>query len=436
MKKNISKSPSLAIVDGLLLPMNDSMDVIPNGMVEITDGTITYVGKKKKTGAKKILDARNSIIMPGIVNGHTHTGMTLLRGIGDDLPLNTWLREKIFPLERKWGNEKFVYLGTLLAALEMIKSGTTLFNDMYYFEEQAARAVDESGMRALCGQTIVDISGVEETSAIVDKFEKYRADVSRYKLVVPVVAPHSIYGVSEKSWPALIEFARKYGMPMHVHLSEMQDEQDDTLKKCGKSPTELFEDYGLWEGVAIAAHAVCVNEKDIQILGRHKVGISHNIESNLKLGTKICPVAELRDAGARVVLGTDGTSSNNNLDLLQEADTAAKLQVMRYGVGRIKAKDVCRMLTIEGAGALGMDKTTGSLEVGKSGDVITVSLAGPHAVPLYDPFSHLVYSASGADVRHTVVQGKILMRDRKVLSLDEEKIILDARRWGKKISED
>lgn len=436
MKEKTKQTPSLAIQDGMILTMNEKMEVIENGTLEVTDGKISYVGKKKKTNAKKILDAKNSIVMPGLVNGHTHTGMTLLRGIGDDLPLNTWLRERIFPLERKWGNEKFVYLGTLLATLEMIKSGTTLFNDMYYFEEQAARAVHLSGMRALCGQTIVDISGVEETSEIIGKFEKYRESVSKFSLVVPVVAPHSIYGVSEKSWPSLIDFARKYSMPMHVHLSEMQDEQDDYIQKKGKSPTELFEDYGLWDGTAIAAHAVCVNEKDIEILGRHKVGISHNIESNLKLGTKICPVSDLRKAGARVALGTDGTASNNNLDLFQEADMAAKLQVLRYGVGVTDARAICRMLTIEGASALGMGDITGSLEVGKSADFISVSVDSPHATPLYDPFSHLVYGAGGADVRHSVVNGKILMKDRKVLSLDEEKILLDARRWGKKIAQD
>lgn len=434
MKKGLS--PELAITDGLILSMNNAMEVFPAGLVEVTNGLITYIGKKRKTTAKKILDASNSIVMPGLVNGHTHVGMSLLRGVGDDLPLNTWLRDRIFPLERKWGNEKFVYLGTLLANLEMIKNGTTLFNDMYYFEEHTARAVHESGLRAVCGQTIVDISGVEDTSAIVEKFEAYRDKVSKYKRVVPAVAPHSIYGVAEKSWSTLIEFARKYHMPMHVHLAEMQDEQDDSIKKTGKSPTELFESYGLWDGPAIAAHAVCLNKKDIEILGRYKVGISHNIESNLKLQTKICPVAELREAGARVALGTDGTASNNNLDLLQEADMAAKLQVMRYGVGRVPAAVLCRMLTIEGAAALGMDSVTGSLEVGKSADLIVITTDVPHAVPMYDPYSHLIYSASGADVRHTVVQGEVLMKDRKVLSLDEKKTILDAKRWGKKISED
>ncbi len=433
-----SNSPSdLLIHGGTLLTMDKESRVINNALVFVKSGKITKISSGKKTEshkAKKYLDATGCLVMPGLVNGHTHTGMSLLRGIADDLELKEWLFQTIFPLERKWGNKEFVYLGTLLANLEMIKNGTTLFNDMYYFEESAAKAVNESGLRALLGQTLVEISGVESSGAIIEKFDEYIEAVKNYSLVVPAIAPHSIYGVSDKSWPDVIQYARDNNMPIHVHLAETQGEVDDCMKKYGKTATEQFMSWGLWNQKAIAAHSVCLTKKEIEILGNHGVGIAHCPESNLKLGTKICPVKALREKGANVVLGTDGTASNNNLDLLEEIDIAAKLQVFQSGVAALRTEDAVRILTIEGASALGMQDVTGSIEIGKSADLIVLDLEVPHAQPFYNPYSHIVYSAQSSDVKHTVVNGKILMKDRKVLSLDEKEILKEVKKWAKKIS--
>lgn len=434
----MSNTPfDLIVYGGTLLTMDKEARVLCNALIFVKNGKIAKIASGKKTAAhkaKKYLDATGCLVMPGLVNGHTHTGMSMLRGIADDLELKEWLFQTIFPLERKWGNKEFVYWGTLLANLEMIKNGTTLFNDMYYFEESAAKAVNESGLRALLGQTLVEISGVESSGAIIEKFDQYIDDVKKYPLVVPVIAPHSIYGVSDKSWPDVIEYAKNKNMPIHVHLAETQGEVEDCHKKYNRTATEQFMHWGLWNQKAIAAHSVCLTKKEIEILGNHGVGIAHCPESNLKLGTKICPVKALREKGANVVLGTDGTASNNNLDLFEEVDIASKLQVFQSGVGALCTEDAVSILTLEGASALGMGDITGSIEVGKSADLIAVDLEVPHAQPFYNPYSHIVYSAQGSDVKHTVVNGKILMKDRKVLSLDEKEILKEVKKWGKKIS--
>lgn len=429
--------PDLTIWGGTALTLNRNNEVIPNAQIDILHGriiSIQTVGKPQSLNAKKIIDARNCLVMPGLINGHTHTGMTLLRGIADDMPLHSWLNDKIFPLEKKWGSKEFVYLGTLLAQLEMIRSGTTLFNDMYYFEESTARAVHESGMRAICGQTLVEISGVEDTHQIFGQFDQFLASVQNYPRVMPAIAPHSIYGVSDSVWERVAEYAHQKDLRVHLHLQETQTELEECIQKRKMTPTAFFEKIGLWKNRSIAAHVVCVEDKDIEILSRNRVGVVHNPESNLKLGNGIAPIFKLRCAGVKVALGTDGTASNNNLDLLQEADIALKLQALQNGVGKLKADEIVKILTIEGAQAMRLEHELGSLEVGKSADLIAVSTEEAHATPIYSPFSHLAYSASGSDVKHSVVGGTVLMENRKVLTLDEPAILAEARAWAKRIS--
>lgn len=241
-------------------------------------------------------------------------------------------------------------------------------------------------------------------------------------------------GVSEKTWARLIDYVDKRGVRIHTHLAETQEEEEQCQRTHGLTPTELFDRLGLWSRKAIAAHATCVTPAEIEILGRHRVGIIHNPESNLKLGTRICPVVELRAAGARVGLGTDGAASNNNLDLFQEADTAAKLQSFRKGAGSLDAESTIRLLTSEGAEALGLGDRIGSLEVGKAADLIAVDTYRAHLVPLYDPYSQLIYCANGADVKHSIVNGRVLMEDGRLTTLDEEAILQEALQWGKKIA--
>ncbi len=429
---------SLFLHGGTCLTMNAQGDLLENSVIEVRDGKIFSIKSDPDfilpQGAEGI-DTRDCLVTPGFVNAHTHTGMTLFRGIADELPLRQWLETKIFPLEAKWGKPDLVYFATLLACAEMIKSGTTCFNDMYYCEEDAARAVHEAGLRANCGQAVTEIGGLDELNKNpLDKFDEYLKVISNYPLVRPALAPHSIYGVSDKMWQKLVEYSRSRNILIHVHVAETQSEEDHYQKKLGISPTEYFERIGLWENEVVAAHCTCVTEKGIEILGKYKVGIAYNPESNLKLGTKICPVVDLRKMGARLAFGTDGVASNNNLDILQEASTGAKLQSYRYGVGAFTAEEAFRLLTSEGAHAVGWGKVVGSLEVGKEADVVAVDVKKPHAAPLYQPYSHLIYSASGADVKHVVVRGRLLLKDYRLQTLDEEQILRDARLWGEKLA--
>lgn len=428
---------TLWIWGGTALVPGQPKGILEDAAIGIADGKITYVGTRQKAapsaGARKI-DATGCLVLPGLVNGHTHTGMSLLRGIADDQPLEIWLREHIFPLERKWTSPEFTYWGSLLASAEMIRSGTTSFNDMYFFQDQSARAVNEAGLRMVAGQTIVEESDVDKAgNDPIRTFERFLEAVADYPLVTPRIAPHAIYSVSSATWKKIIAFCEKKNLGVHTHLSEVQSEVAECLKKFGKSPVEIFEDMGLWDLPALAAHAVCLSEKDIEILGRHKVGVSYNAESNMKLGTLVAPVVDLRKAGVSVALGTDSTASNNNLDMLAEADFAAKLQSFKYGPGALKSEEIMAMLTSEGARAIGLGDSVGSLEVGKVADVIAVEVLAPHAVPLYNPYSHLVYSASGRDVRHTIVNGEVLMENRNLQTLDEQEILREAAAWARRI---
>ncbi len=417
--------------------MNVAGDILEDGVIHVKDGKIEAVGVGMVPPRfAKVVDARQCLVTPGFVNMHTHSPMALLRGVADDLPLERWLRDAIFPLEQAFASPEFAYWGALLAAVEMIRSGTTTFNDMYFFQDQVAKASDESGLRAICGQTLVEISDVDHSmDRLFEKMDVFLESISGYKRVLPAVAPHSVYGVSAATWGKIIDYASVKKIRVHTHISEVQSEVDECLKLNKKSPVEYFDSIGLFARCrTIAAHMAILSQRDIQIAGRYKLGIAHNIDSNLKLGTKLSPIVELRDAGARVGLGTDGVASNNNLDLLQELDTAAKIQSFRLGPGALPAHEAFRLITIEGAEALGLEEEIGSLEPGKKADLVAVDVNLAHAVPLYDAYSHLVYSASGRDVKHSVVDGKVLMEDYKVLSLDEAAILKEARRWGEKIA--
>jgi 5-methylthioadenosine/S-adenosylhomocysteine deaminase len=422
----------LYITGGTALTMNEALHVVENAVIGIRGNKIESLFSQRDfrpPSGVRCLDAGNCLVMPGLVNGHTHTGMTLFRGIADDKPLMRWLTETIFPLEQKYGKPDFIYLSTLLACLEMIRSGTTTFNDMYYFEEHVARAAHESGLRAICGQVVIEIGDVEKpVQNIFDSFSRFFETVRRYPRLLPCVAPHSVYGVSDSLMKEVLRFAKSEKVPIHVHVAEVMDEVDQCRKRFGMTPVEKMLDLGMLELPLIAAHATCVTENDLKILAGHNVGIVHNPESNLKLGAKICPVVEYRKRGIPVALGTDSVASNNNLDLFSEADTAAKLQCYSVEPGALTVESVVKMLTIEGARALGLSDRIGSLEVGKRADIIAVDITHPHCVPIYNPYSHLVYSANGADVRHTVVDGVVLMEDRKILSLDEPAILAECQR--------
>lgn len=427
------------IEKGMILPMDPKGKVIREGYVAITKGKITEVAEgpvpASKGGAQtKRIDASGCVVMPGFINLHTHVPMALLRGVAEDLPLMRWLMEKIFPLEQKWVNEAFVECGSLLSSMEMIRSGTTTFNDMYYFSDIVGKAATQAGLRAHCGQAYIEINPVEEMkTSIATRFDPFLEKMKSYPTARASIAPHAIYSVSRQKFQEIIEYSEKNDLLIHIHLSETQDENDQCIKMTGQTPTEFLDSLGFWKQKVIAAHATCLTEKDIEILGKNRIGISHNPESNLKLGTKIAPIKKLREAGAHVGIGTDSVASNNNLDLLQEIDFAAKLQAYVSGPGALTPLQAVRMLTIEGAKALRRESEIGSLEAGKQADVTILNFNQSHLVPMYDPYAHLVYSATGADVRSVMVGGKLLLDQGKILTIDESAVIAEAVQWSKKI---
>jgi 5-methylthioadenosine/S-adenosylhomocysteine deaminase len=368
--------------------------------------------------------------MPGFVNCHTHAAMTCFRGIADDLEMMDWLNNYIFPDEVKNVNKELAYWGSLLATAEMIKSGTTTFCDMYIFEDETARAAKTAGMRCLIGEVLFDFpspnfkttaEGIAYTKMLI---EKWKDD----PLVNIIIEPHSLYTCS----PALLIEAKKladnYHVPLGFHLLENAAEKKQLKEKFGKSAVSFLKDIGCLDEHIIAFHCVCFSEEDIKLFAEHGCKISHNPASNMKLASGVAPVPDMLKAGITVGLGTDGCASNNNLDMIKEMSTAAKLhKVARLDPTVMDARTVVRMATIEGAKALGMEKTIGSLEAGKKADIIIIGLNEPHLTPIYSEYSHLVYAMSGADVDTVLINGKVVMENRKLLTINETDVMQKVR---------
>lgn len=429
---------TLRILGGTVLTMDAELTVVENGFVDVKDGAIVRVGRLDEAGGGRFdgdtLDARGALVLPGFVNGHCHAGMTLLRGAGDDLPLREWLETRIFPLERQFVSAEFVSVGARLAAIEMLKAGVTTVNDMYYDMAEAVGAYVDTGMRCVAGGEVSTPQGFGSVERMRADLEKFLDAIEGLPRVVPAITPHSIYTLSEEEWGAVIEFAAEKKLFVHTHLSETYKENTECKERYGKTPTKLLEEWGLWELPCIAAHAVHVNDEDIETLAEFGVGVSHNPESNLKLGSGIAPVPDLRAAGVAVAFGTDSAGSNNDLDVLSEAALGAKLQAFVSGPGSLPARDAVKMLTCEGAKALRLDDRIGSLEPGKRADLVVLDLRRPHAVPLYDPYAHLIYSAKSSDVRHTVVDGKVVVRDGKMQTVDESALLEEVAEFGARIA--
>jgi 5-methylthioadenosine/S-adenosylhomocysteine deaminase len=363
--------------------------------------------------------------------------MTLLRGLKDDVTLDVWLTKYIFPAEAKNVNEDFVRWGTRLAALEMIRGGTTTFADMYYFEDAIAEETKAAGMRGVLGETVIDFPTPDsktpaQTLAYTANFlQRWKGDA----LIHAAVAPHSIYTDSEKTLKDAAALARKYGAPILIHVAEIRKELNDSREKNGTTPVQYLERIGLLGPDVVAAHCVWVDEADRKILAERQVGCVHNPASNMMLASGVAPVIEERAAGVHVGLGTDGPAgSNNDLDLMEEMDLAAKLQkVTKMDPQALGAKAAVEMATIEGAHALHMEKEIGSLEAGKKADLILIGLDAPNAVPMYEVYAQIVYALKASDVETVVIGGRVVMRDRKVLTVKESEVIAKAREYGKKV---
>jgi len=363
--------------------------------------------------------------------------MSLFRGLADDLPLMEWLNNYIFPVEGKMDAD-FVRVGTLLACAEMIMSGTTTFCDMYLFEEEVARAGKEAGMRSVVGEVIYDFPS--PNYGILEKgFIYTEALIERWKkdpLVNIAVEPHSLFTCGKELLIKANDLALRRDVPLILHLSETKEEVEEIEKRFGKRPVQHLKDLGLLGSHLIVDHCVHINKSEIKLLAENDVCVVHNPESNMKLASGIAPIPEMIAKGITVGLGTDGCASNNNLDLFGEMDIAAKLhKVNNLDPTVMDAQTLIKMATIDGAKVLGLETITGSLEVGKSADLIVIDTNKPHLIPMYNPYSHLVYAASGHDVKHSIIDGRIVMEDRRLLTLDVEEIIERSKEKSKKVKE-
>jgi len=417
----------LLISGGTIVTMDAQRRVIEDGAVAIRGDAIVAVGRREALEAgypaARRIDARGKLVMPGLINGHTHAAMTLFRGIADDMNLQDWLTKFIFPAEARNVTEDFVTAGTRLGVLEMIHGGTTTYVDMYYFEDAAARATKAAGMRGVLGETLLDFPAPDNKTvaaglAYTESFlQRWKGD----PLIRAAAAPHSMYLASEATLRSTASLARKYQAPIVIHVSETKKEVDDSRTKNGVSPVAYLDRIGLLGPDVIAAHCVWLDAADIALLVEHNVGCVHNPSSNMMLASGVAPVGEMLAAHLALGLGTDGPAgSNNDLNLMEEMDLAAKLQkVWRKDPQALGALQSLEMGTILGARAIHMEKEIGSLEAGKKADLIVLDLDAPHAVPLYNLYSQIVYALKASDVRTVVIAGRIVMDNRRVLTLDE-----------------
>ena len=431
-------SADILVSNGIVLTLDNKNSQIKNGSVAIKKDKIVAVGNADEFATwevSKIIDASDCIIMPGLVNTHTHAAMVAFRGLADDLPLMTWLNDYIFPAESKLDEEK-VYRATLHACSEMIMSGTTCFCDMYLFEDAVARAAKRAGMRAVVGEVLYDFPSpnygpIEQGFAYSEMLiEKWKND----PLIKIALEPHSPYLCSPDLLKKAFLIAKAHDLRLVIHVSETESEVKNIKDKYGLTPIGHLADLGVLAPNLLTCHCVVLTDEDILLLRQFGVNVAHNPESNMKLASGIAPIPRLLQEGICVGLGTDGCASNNNLDLFQEMDTAAKLhKVNTFDPTVLDSTTALRMCTIEAARALGLEKITGSLEVGKKADIILLDTKKPHLTPMYNPASHLVYAARGSDVKTTIINGEVVMEDGSLLSLDLEKTMDDIRKIAESI---
>ncbi|MBZ5577537.1 MAG: amidohydrolase family protein [Acidobacteriia bacterium] len=425
-----------------VITMDAGRRVISNGAVAVRAERIVAVGPKAEIDArfqaKQRLDRPDAILAPGLIDTHTHAAMSLLRGVADDLNLQDWLNKFIFPAESRNLSAEYVRWGTRLGALEMLLGGTTTFTDMYYFEDVVAEVAKEAGIRGVLGETIIGFP-VADAKTPADALRFTEGYLQRFRndpLVTPAVAPHALYTNSDDTLRAARALANKYHAPLLIHVAETKKENVDELAKRKMTAVRALDSLGVFNGRTVAAHCVWVDAGDRAILKARGVGVAHCPSSNMKLASGVAPVVEMRALGIAVGLGPDGPAgSNNDFNLFEEMDLAAKLaKVTSMNPQALPAKDVLEMATMGGARALGLEKEIGSLEPGKRADLIEVRLDRPNAVPVYDPVSQMVYALKAEDVRDVMVNGKPVVRDAKILTLDEPQILQKAAEFRIKVS--
>lgn len=408
-----------------ILPMTKEQTRIANGYLIVEGKYIKELGSGAAPGGdyEKVIDGTEQVLMPGLVNTHTHAAMTLLRGFADDLPLMEWLETKIWPMEAKLTGDD-IYWGTMLAIAEMLRSGTTCFADMYFHMDRVAKAVEESGMRASLCRGMIGVgpeseAAISNSRELVESWHRQAGERVNFRL-----GPHAPYTCPPEYLKRVNQLADDLKIGLHIHLAETRDEVQTIEQTYGKTPTEYLLDCGVFEREVLAAHCVYVNEQDISTLVKYRVGVAHNPESNMKLSSGVAPIPQMLEAGLAVGLGTDGASSNNNLDLIQEMRSASFLQKLHtMNPTFLPAYQSLEMATVNGARALGLEQEVGSLKPGMKADMILINLNAPHMLPLYDLPANLVYSAQAADVDTVLIDGRVVMEKRKITSFDEEEVL-------------
>ncbi len=434
------KPVSLIVTGGTVVTMDEARRVLEPGAVAIEGNRIVAVGTPADIArdytATDVIQAEGTIVAPGLINTHGHAAMVLFRGLADDMALMDWLNQYIFPAEAKMVSPEFVRVGTALAALEMIQSGTTLYTDMYYFEEEAARVTRTAGLRGVLGQTVIGfpVADARTPAEALARAARFIDEFKNDPLVVPAVAPHSMYTVDADTLRACRALATTKGVPLLTHISETRDEQKTSQERHSLTPTAYLESLGFWGPDTVAAHGVWLSDHDLAILSRRKVGLSHNPESNMKLASGTARVTKWLEAGIAAGLGTDGAASNNDLDMFDTMRITALLhKLIDHDPTSMPAARVLEMATIGGARAMAMGDRLGSLEPGKLADLILVNARTARLTPLYNPVSHLVYVTRGDDVLTSIIDGKVVMRDRRVLTMDAARVMADANAMGVRV---
>ncbi len=434
------READLIIKGGTIVTMNAERRIMEDGMIVIQSDKIIAIGNREDIKdnfiAKETIDAKGMIVIPGLINAHTHVPMTLFRGLADDLELDDWLQNHIFPAEAKHVNEAFVRTGTRLGIAEMIKSGITTFCDMYYFEDAIAEETARAGMRAVLAQTIVDMPmpGCPDATLAFTMVEQFINKWKDHPLITPAIGPHAPYTVSTENLIKVKALSDKTEAPVVIHVSETLKEVTGINLQYGKDPVDYLSGIHFLNDRTILAHAVHISKEETDKIKQHGCGVAHCPESNMKLASGVAPVPQMLLKNIPVGLGTDGAASNNDLDLWGEIDMAAKLHKVHTGNPKaLPATDAFAMATINGAAALHLDEITGSLETGKKADITIVQGNQLHQVPVYNVYSCLVYATKASDVNTVIINGKVVMKDKVLLTLDEQKVIREVLEYKKRL---
>ena len=424
-----------------VLPMDEGLTVIKDGAIAVSGTNILEVGTSKeiskKYASEAIIMGEGKAVFPGLINTHTHAAMVYFRGIADDLPLKEWLENHIWPAENRWLGPEFISDAIELACLEMLKGGVTTYNDMYFYQDAAGKVAKKIGMRAVLGVGILD-SPSKSASTSDEYFANAESFIKNWKgdeLITPCIAPHALYTCGTESLKRARRIADKYDIPIHIHLSETKWEVNEIKNRYRMTPVKYLDSLGFLDEKVLAAHCIWVEDDEIDLLAKRKVGVSHCMESNLKLASGFAPVVTMLMAGIKVTFGTDGAASNNDLNILSEMSTTAKVhKALSNNPSVLDAKTVLLMATKWSAEVLGLGDKIGSIEKGKIADIVIINLKKPHLTPMYDVYSHIVYAAMASDVDTVMVNGKVVVNNSKFCNGDEEKILAKAKEWEGKIN--